>query len=105
MFSRLCVALAAGAIAAACSHTETRTVVVPADDSCSYYGYVPGSEAYRICAEREAAARRRGRVQASYAEAAIVADSQEACASYGLLRGTERFDRCVQREVSYRRPA
>ena len=105
MFYRLCVALAVGVIAAACTHTETRTVVVPADDSCTAYGYVPGTEAYRICAEREAAARQRGRVQASYAEAAIVADSQEACVSYGLLRGTERFDRCVQREISYRRPA
>ena len=67
--------------------------------------YVPGSEAYRICAEREAAARRRGRMQASYAEAAIASDSQEACMSYGLLRGTERYERCVQREISYRRPA
>jgi hypothetical protein len=105
MSLRLCAALAAGVIVAACSHTETRTVVVPADDSCSYYGYTPGTEAYRICTEREAAARRRGRMQASYAEAAIIADSQEACASYGLLRGTERYERCVQREVSYRRPA
>jgi hypothetical protein len=108
MSYRLCAVLVAGALAAACSHTETRTVVVPvaaADDSCTYYGYVPGTETYRICAEREAAARRRGRMQASYAEAAIVADSQEACLSYGLLRGTERYDRCVQREVTYRRPA
>ena len=106
MSHRLCAVLAAGVLAAACSHTETRTVVVPApaDDSCTYYGYVPGTEAYRICVEREAAARRRGRMQASYAEAAIVADSQEACASYGLLRGTERYERCVQREASYRRP-
>jgi len=84
MSYRLCAVLVAGVLAAACSHTETRTVVVPApvDDSCTYYGYVPGTEAYRICAEREAAARRRGRMQASYAEAAIVADSQEACSSY-----------------------
>ena len=104
MSYRLCAVLAAGVLVGACSHTEIRTVVVPADDSCSYYGYVPGTEAYRICAEREAAARRRGRMQASYAEAAIVADSQEACASYGLLRGTERYERCVQREISYRRP-
>jgi hypothetical protein len=107
MYLRLCAVLAAGVLAAACSHTETRTVVVPApvDDSCSFYGYVPGTEAYRICAEREAAARRRGRMQASYAEAAIVADSQEACSSYGLLRGTDRYERCVQREITYRRPA
>ena len=105
MSYRLCAVLAAGAIVAACMTTETRTVVVPADDSCTSYGYVAGTEAYRICAEREAAARRRGRMQASYAEAAIIADSQEACASYGLLRGTERYERCVQREITYRRPA
>jgi len=105
MSYRLCAVLVVGALAAACSHTETRTVVVPADDSCTSYGYAPGTEAYRICAEREAAARRRGRMQASYAEAAIAADSQEACASYGLLRGTERYERCVQREISYRRPS
>ena len=105
MSYRLCAVLAVGVLVAACTATETRTVVVPADDSCTSYGYVPGTEAYRICAEREAAARRRGRMQASYAEAAIVTDSQEACASYGLLRGTERYDRCVQREISYRRPA
>jgi hypothetical protein len=107
MSLRFCAVVAAGVLSAACSHTETRTVVVPTpvDDSCGYYGYVPGTEAYRICAEREAAARRRGRMQASYAEAAIAADSQEACSSYGLVRGTERYDRCVQREINYRRPA
>jgi hypothetical protein len=107
MYLRLCAVVAAGVLAVACSHTETRTVVVPTpvDDSCSYYGYVPGTEAYRICAEREAAARRRGRMQTSYAEAAIAADSQEACSSYGLVRGTERYERCVQREITYRRPA
>jgi hypothetical protein len=105
MSVRLCAVLAAGLLAAACTTTETRTVVVPVDDSCTAYGYVVGTESYRICAEREAAARRRGRMQAAYAESAIVADSQDACASYGLLRGTDRFDRCVQREISYRRPA
>ncbi len=105
MSVRLCAVLAAGVLAAACTTTETRTVVVPVDDSCTSYGYVVGTEAYRICAEREAAARRRGRMQASYAQAAIVSDAQEACLSYGLLRGTDRYDRCVQREISYRRPA
>ncbi len=105
MTYRLCAVLVVGVLAAACTHTETRTVVVPAEDSCTSYGYAPGTEAYRICAEREAAARRRGRMQASYAEAAIIADSQEACYSYGLVRGTERYDRCVQREIGYRRPA
>ena len=105
MSVRLCAVLAAGALAAACTTTETRTVVVPASDSCTYYGYVPGTESYRICAEREAAARARGRVAVGYAEAAVVADSENACLSYGLMRGTDRYDRCVQREISYRRPA
>ena len=103
MTYRLC-ALALVLAAAACSVTEHKTVVSAApDDSCTVYGYTPGTEAYRICAEREVAARRRGRMAADYAEARVVGDSQDACASYGLLRGTERYDRCVQREVSYRR--
>jgi hypothetical protein len=103
----LCVVLIAGALAAACSHTERQTVVVPTpvDDSCTYYGYTPGTEAYRICVDREAAARRRGRMAATYAREHIVADSQDACNSYGLMRGTERYDRCVQREIIYRSPA
>ncbi len=103
----LCVVLIAGALAAACSTTERRTVVVPApvDDSCTYYGYAPGTEAYRICVDRERAARARGRMAATYARERIIADSQEACSSYGLVRGTDRYERCVQREVSYRSPA
>jgi hypothetical protein len=103
----LCVVLIAGALAAACSHTETQTVVVPTpvDDSCTYYGYQPGTEGYRICIDREAAARRRGRMAATYARERIVADSQDACVSYGLERGTDRYERCVQREISYRNPA
>jgi hypothetical protein len=106
-YRALCVALVAGALAAACSHTETRTVVVPApvDDSCSYYGYAPGTEGYRICVEREAAARQRGRMAANYARERIVADSQDACVSYGLVRGTDRYEHCVQREIGYRSPA
>ena len=62
----LCVALLAGALAAACSTTETRTVVVPqpVDDSCTYYGYQPGTEGYRVCMDRERAARARGRMAA-----------------------------------------
>ena len=75
----------------------------PADDSCSYYGYARGTEGYRICVEREAAARRRGRMAANYAEARIAADAQEACLSFGLVRGSDRCDRRVQREISYRR--
>lgn len=105
MLYRLGIVLVAGVLAAACSVTEHKTVVAPAaNDSCTFYGYAPGTEAYRICAEREAAARLRGRMAANYAEARIVADSQEACASYGLIRGSDRYDRCVQREVAYRRP-
>jgi hypothetical protein len=99
------IAAGVGAVAAACTVQETRTVVQAPDDACSAYGYARGTEAYRICAEREAAARRRGRMQAGYAEAAIAADAQEACLSYGLARGTDRFDRGVQREIDYRRPA
>lgn len=91
-------------VASACSYTETRTVSASPDDSCSVYGYAPGTTAYNVCVEREAAARRRGRVAADYAEARITADSQDACTSYGLASGTPSYDRCVQREVAYRRP-
>jgi hypothetical protein len=60
MLGKLAIVILAGALAAACSHTETRTVVVPAptDDSCAFYGYQPGTQSYAICVEREAAARR-----------------------------------------------
>jgi len=101
---RLTLVVLAGALAAACSVQETRTVVAPADDACAAYGYAPGTEGYRICAEREAAARRRGRMAAGYAEARIAADAQEACLSYGLTAGSERYERCMRREISSRRP-
>ena len=101
---RFALVILAAALAAACTVTETRTVAVTPDDSCSAYGYVPGTEAYRICAERELAARRRGRMAAGYAEARIAADAQEACLSYGLTPRTDRYERCVTREISYRRP-
>lgn len=101
---RLAIVVVAGALAAACTVQETRTVVAPADDSCTAYGYARGTEGYRICAEREAAARSRGRMAAGYAEARMAADAQEACLSYGLARGTDRYDRCVNREIGYRRP-
>ncbi len=103
MSMRILAVVSAVALAAACSYTETRTVAA-ADDSCTVYGYTPGTTAYNICVEREAAARRRGRMAADYAEARIVTDSQDACISYGLVRGTDRYDRCVQREIAYRRP-
>lgn len=107
-YGALCVVLVVAALAAACTYREeTRTVAVPTpvDDSCTYYGYQPGTDAYRICVEREAAARRRGRMDAAYAHEQIVADSQDACVSYGLIHGTGSYDRCVQREVGYRSPA
>jgi hypothetical protein len=101
---RLAIVMLAGMLAAGCTVHETRTVAVPADDACSAYGYVPGTEGYRICAERELAARRRGRMAAGYAEARLGADAQEACLSYGLVRGTDRYERCLAREISFRRP-
>jgi hypothetical protein len=101
---RLVLVALAGAFTAACT-TETHTVVVPpAGDACSAYGYAPGSEGHRICAEREAAARRRGRMAAGYAEAMIATDAQEACLAYGLVSGTEPYERCVRQEIGYRRP-
>jgi hypothetical protein len=103
---RLAIVVLAGALSAACTVQETRTVVpTPVNDACAAYGYVPGTEGYRICAEREAAARSRGRMDAGYAAARIDADAQEACLSYGLTRGNDRFDRCVQREINARRPS
>jgi hypothetical protein len=110
MSYRLYAVVLASCLAAACSATE-RTVVVPpaqavvVDDSCTEYGYVPGTTAYDICVQREAAARQRGRMAADYAQAAIVADSQTSCTSYGLVQGTDRYDRCVRREIAYRSPA
>jgi hypothetical protein len=103
MSHRLCLALVVGLLATACA-SETRTVVVPAD-TCTSYGYTPGTEAYRICAEREAAARQRGRMAASYGDMQILADAQNACASYGLIRASTSYENCVQREVTLRRPA
>ncbi len=106
MSLRVFAVIVVAALASACSYTETRTVAAPrpADDSCTVYGYTPGTHPYDACVEREAAARHRGRMAANYAEARIVADSQDACISYGLMRGTDRYDRCVQREIAYRRP-
>ena len=106
MSYRFVAALLAGSLAAACSTYETRTVVVPAnEDSCTIYGYTPGTEAYRLCAERETAYRRAGRMsRADFTQARVVAASQDACLSYGLRPGSDRYERCVQREVAYRTP-
>ena len=104
MLRRFVVAFSVVLLTTACS-SEVRSVVVLADDTCGSYGYTPGTEAHRICAEREAAARQRGRMAAGYAASRIVIDAQEACASYGLIRGSASFEGCVEREVTLRRPA
>lgn len=106
MSIRVLAAVVVATLAAGCSYSETRTVAAttPADDSCMVYGYRPGTTAYSVCVEREAAARRRGRMAADYAQSRIVTDSQDACLSYGLPSGTAAYDRCVQREIAYRRP-
>jgi hypothetical protein len=83
--------------------TETRTVVA-ADDICSTYGFKVSSPEYRLCRDREAEARRQGRVSPSYAEARIVADSQAACQSYGLHPYSDRYEECVRNEHVARRP-
>lgn len=83
--------------------TETRTVVA-ADDMCSVYGFKVSSPEYRLCRDREAEARRQGRVSPSYAEARIVADSQAACHSYGLHPYSDRYEECVRNEHAARRP-
>jgi hypothetical protein len=83
--------------------TETRTVVA-GDDICSTYGFKVSSPEYRLCRDREVAARREGRVSPSYAEARIVADSQAACQSYGLHPYSDRYEECVRHEHEARRP-
>ena len=83
--------------------TETRTVVA-ADDICSTYGFKVSSPEYRLCRDREAEARRQGRVSPSYAEARIVADSQAACQSYGLHPYSDRYEECVRNEHAARQP-
>ncbi len=107
MTTRLIIVALVAVLATACTYKETRTVAVPTpvDDSCTYYGYAPGTTDYSVCVQREAAARQRGRMAANYAYANIVRDSRDACVSYGLTPGTDRFDRCVNREIDYRRPA
>jgi hypothetical protein len=109
MIVRLAAVLLASSLAAACATYETRTVSVPAPgpggDACSTYGYTPGTEAYRLCASREAEYRRAGRMsRADYSQARVVAVSQNACTSYGLTPGSDRYERCVQREVANRTP-
>ena len=83
--------------------TETRTVVA-ADDVCLTYGFKVSSPEYRLCRDRETAARREGRASPSYAEARIVADSQAACQSYGLHPYSDRYEECVRNEHAARQP-
>ena len=102
MPKRIVLAVMAALALGACA-TETRTVVV-AEDQCSTYGFRVGSSEYRLCRDREAEARRRGRMSPSYAEARIVADSQAACQSYGLHPYSSAYESCVRQEHEARRP-
>jgi len=102
MPKRIVLAVMAALALGACA-TETRTVVV-AEDPCSTYGFRVGSSEYRLCRDREAEARRRGRMSPSYAEARIVADSQAACQSYGLHPYSSAYESCVRQEHEARRP-
>jgi hypothetical protein len=103
-----------GLAAGACSYNSTTTaqipvapgpvvVASPAGQACVDYGFVPGTIAYNRCIERAEAARVRGRVPASYAEAQLAADARDACASYGLAPGSLHYERCVGREMDARR--
>jgi hypothetical protein len=83
--------------------SETRTVVAT-EDVCYTYGFKVSSPEYRLCRDREAAARRQGRATPSYAEARIVGDAQAACQSYGLHPYSDRYEDCVRREHEARRP-
>ena len=84
--------------------SETRTVVASDDVCYTAYGFKVSSPEYRLCRDREAQARREGRVTPSYAEARIVADAQAACQSYGLHPYSDRYEQCVRNEHEARRP-
>ncbi|SRR6266567_4014800 len=107
MFHRLLLALSACSLAAACSAGDAQPVarkVTSNESACASYGLVPGTTAYTICVQREAEARRRGRLGPDYDQILIARDARDDCASYGLASGTPPFERCVQREISYRHP-
>lgn len=89
-------ALVAGGLAACAG--ENRTVVV-VEDACHAYGFRVGTPEYRLCQEREAAARRAGGSQAF-----AIRQAQAACESYGLTRYTDRYDQCVREEYAARGP-
>ena len=103
MFNRIAMVGLVAMGLGACS-TETRTVVVAEDVCSSAYGFRVSSSEYRLCRDREAAARRAGRMSPSYGEARVVADSQAACQSYGLHPYSDRYERCVRAEHDARMP-
>jgi hypothetical protein len=102
MNNRLVLSAVLAAGLGACA-TETKVVAVE-EDACWTYGFRVGSPEYRLCRDREAAARRTGRVRYGYSEAMIAADAQAACQSYGLTPYTDRYDRCVRYEYAARQP-
>lgn len=107
MSYRILGAIVACGLAAACSIGDTRPIDGPAttnEGACVSYGFAPGTTPYTTCVQREADARRRGRMSPDYNETLIARDAQEDCAAYGLVRGTTTYELCVQREISYRRP-
>ena len=112
---RTVLAVAAlGLSAGACTYSSTTTAAIPpapgpvliaspSGQACADYGWVPGTVAYNRCVEREHAARLRGRVPATYAEAQLAADARDACYSYGLDPVSPIYARCVGREIDARR--
>ena len=106
MFHRLLLAVSACSLAAACSSDDRQSAVptgVSNESACTSYGFVPGTTRYTICVQREAEARRRGRLGPEYDQVLIARDAREDCTSYGLVSGSAAFERCVQQEISYRR--
>jgi hypothetical protein len=92
MFHRLLLAVSACSLAAACS-SDDRQSAVPT-----------GASNESACTvQREAEARRRGRLGPEYDQVLIARDAREDCTSYGLVSGSAAFERCVQQEISYRR--
>jgi hypothetical protein len=107
MTYRILGAILSCSVVAACAVSDTLTAAPTSasNESASVsYGFVPGTTPYTTCVQREAEARRRGRLGPNYDETLIARDAQEDCASYGVTRGTPVFQQCVQREISYRRP-
>lgn len=107
MSYRILSAIAACGLAAACTVSQKQSAaptMTTNEGACVSYGFVPGTTPYTTCVQREADARRRGRMSPGYDQTLIAKDAQDACADYGLARGTAGYDRCVQQEISLRRP-